>query len=255
MARECNVATSTVSRVLSNTYPENFNVRPEVRDRIVATARKLRYVPHAAARQLQTSRSMSIGIIAFRMTDRSHAVIVERVEELLYNKGYLAWVGYVREQPDTFDRYVREFASRQADGVLCLDRTITPKQRKLLAEMHPRSVFYIGEEADGEGLCTVDVDRREATRQVLEHLAEKGYRRVGMVLNRCCEPIDRLRLEVWRQVGATRGLEIDDSLVFECNLLDGPHGPVSAERAVERLVEGCGVDALFCGSERQAMYV
>ena len=59
VAREAGVSVASASRSLNGLA----NVREATRDRVLGAARRLRYVPHTAARMLSTRRSDTIGVM------------------------------------------------------------------------------------------------------------------------------------------------------------------------------------------------
>lgn len=59
VARAANVSVATVSRVVNG----HANVTPETRQRIQAVVKKLRYVPHSAARNLVMKRNHVVGVL------------------------------------------------------------------------------------------------------------------------------------------------------------------------------------------------
>ena len=59
VARLAGVSTATVSRVLNHSQ----QVDPATRDKVLEAAKKLRYVPHGAARTLRSHRSKMVGAI------------------------------------------------------------------------------------------------------------------------------------------------------------------------------------------------
>lgn len=61
IARECNVAVSTVSRALADSklIPES------TRKRIQENAKNMGYIPNSLAKQLRTKQTRSIGVFSF----------------------------------------------------------------------------------------------------------------------------------------------------------------------------------------------
>ena len=59
VAREARVSVATVSRALNG----HENVAESVRQQVLATADRLRYQPHAAARSLSSRRTQTIGVV------------------------------------------------------------------------------------------------------------------------------------------------------------------------------------------------
>ncbi len=63
IAERCDVAHTTVSRVLSGRKYQGWSVRPEVRERIERTAKQMNYRPNAAARAVQRGKFGSIALM------------------------------------------------------------------------------------------------------------------------------------------------------------------------------------------------
>src|SRR6201982_4133060 len=64
VAREAGVSRTTVSHIL-NKHPR-VTLSEKTRERVLAAARKLGYVPNSAAQMLVTGRSQTIGLILSR---------------------------------------------------------------------------------------------------------------------------------------------------------------------------------------------
>ena len=59
LAKECGVSVATVSKAL-NGQPD---IAPATRERIRAAARRMGYLPNAAARALKTNRTYNLGVL------------------------------------------------------------------------------------------------------------------------------------------------------------------------------------------------
>ena len=59
LAKECGVSVATVSKAL-NDQPD---IAPATRERIRAAARRMGYLPNAAARALKTNRTYNLGVL------------------------------------------------------------------------------------------------------------------------------------------------------------------------------------------------
>src|SRR5690606_40353224 len=59
VAREAGVSIATVSRVLNNSGPVN----EDTKEKILEVARRLRYIPHGAARSLITAKTHTLGVL------------------------------------------------------------------------------------------------------------------------------------------------------------------------------------------------
>ena len=80
VAKFCNVAKSTVSKVLNRA--EGFNVRPEVREQIIAAAKQLNYRPDGFARSLRMPKVQMVMIVGYNINWASaHGIYEEIIDE------------------------------------------------------------------------------------------------------------------------------------------------------------------------------
>ena len=61
VAKEAGVSPTTVSYILNNN--KNVSITPETRDRVLAAAEKLKYVPSQVAKTLGSSRVLGLSLI------------------------------------------------------------------------------------------------------------------------------------------------------------------------------------------------
>src|SRR3954465_5584735 len=89
VARLCGVTPATVSRVLNG--KKKFSTSEAVRERIVATAQKLGYVPDLSARNLNRRTTHIIGLFASPQTHLAEGInesLLEGIAEVLHAGGY-----------------------------------------------------------------------------------------------------------------------------------------------------------------------
>ena len=87
VARLANVDSSTVSRVLRN--DPVVRVRPATRERIIAAAAKLGYVPNVNARSLVLRRTMTLGLIIPSAANVVYDQIIKGAESAARAAGYV----------------------------------------------------------------------------------------------------------------------------------------------------------------------
>src|SRR3954454_16094454 len=89
VARICGVTPATVSRVLNG--KKKFSASDAVREKILATAQKLGYVPDLAARNLNRRSTRIIGLFASPQTHVAEGInesLIEGIAEVLHAGGY-----------------------------------------------------------------------------------------------------------------------------------------------------------------------
>ncbi len=212
IAQACGVGASTVSRVLNN-VSEGFSVKPEIRDRILKTARNMNYIPDAMARNLRTRRTGNILIFGFRFSWTSlhsmYGYILEECTDMLVKKGYT--VNAVFGSDTTMNA-----GPILADGAILL----TAEDKKLMSRLDSAGIPFVVINDNVGDLCSwIDIDDEYGTRLAMKTLLKKGHTGIAY-----CGPIEEsvhqshksitLRRDVYRKVMKEEGLkciEFDES--------------------------------------------
>ncbi|MPY78955.1 MAG: LacI family DNA-binding transcriptional regulator [Actinophytocola sp.] len=169
VAREAGVATSTVSRALSN--PDRVNAR--TREHIVAVAERLGYSTNPLARALPSGRTQTLALFVSDITNPHFFGIIRGAEQQARAAGCTLIVGDTEESPDLESRNI-ERLGRSVDGFVIAASRMTDKAIKQLAAQHRLTLVsrQVG------GVPNAIVDHVDGTRQIIEHLASLGHRSV-----------------------------------------------------------------------------
>jgi LacI family transcriptional regulator len=180
------VSVATVSRVF-NGYTD---VSAETRQRVLASARKLDYMPSAAARTLVKRRSELIGVILFtgrEHPDLQHPFFLEVLAGLkhaLGDRGYDLLL-FSSEQAGGDNNgahaYARRARHHRVDGVvvLAVDDAEHPELKKLIASGTP--VVAVDLVLTGKRASYVASDNLGGGRLAVRHLHDLGHRRIATI--------------------------------------------------------------------------
>ena len=257
VAEAAGVSRWVAGRVLNGGH-SNIRCSKETEGRIRQTALRLDYHPNIAARQLRGKRSYTLGLLVASAGDPLRSFLVQYLDAEAVKVGchtlIANTIGNPTVGPDQFDHYVEEFQRRGVDGVFCAVHNWWPGDRTGLAARHPRTVFY--EDPGIPGAAYVTVDRAEAVRLAVRHLAGQGRRRIGLALMDSSRPGDAARRGGYEEELSAHGLKADERLIFDGRA----HGPAYAwcnegtgkwefpfeviDRAVDALVRDGGADAI-----------
>nr|MBP7937307.1 substrate-binding domain-containing protein [Phycisphaerae bacterium] len=151
--------------------------------------------------------------------------------------------------------YLDDFRARGVDGLISIFHN-HPAYRKIVEPelLSFKNVVFYERPGDcpaakAEGPCYVEADFPAVSRISVEHLIERGRRRIGLVLANVSFPYALQRRSAHMKTLVEAGLAADEALVW---ILDErtpanwtqPFTPELAARAVEDLVAGQGVDAI-----------
>lgn len=248
VARRAGVSMKTVSRVL-NAEP---HVREEVRERVLAAARELRYRPKISARSLAGSRSYVIGYLLGDPSIPYAARTQLGALTACRRSGYHLLVEAVDlGSPDLAAELEPLFTTLSVDGVL-----LTPPHgdnRQILDALDAAGVPYarIAPNADPDRSPRVEADDRRAAHDMTDYLIGLGHRDVGFVCGHPEHAATRRRLEGYRQALEARGLEFREALVAPGDFTFG-----SGYAAAERLLAGATrPTAIFASNDDMAIGV
>jgi DNA-binding LacI/PurR family transcriptional regulator len=214
VADKAGVSRTTVSFVLNNT--PGANIPEETRERVLAAARELNYVPDAAARSLASRRARTIGLILCQSHDRVFADAF--LPEVLRGLGQITRENNVRllvepvedvTQPDAYLNLVR---AKQIDGIILSGPRSDDRQLlQLVTEGFP---VVLQGRLPKLVIPFVDVDNVGGAWCAVRHLLNLGYQRVACITNAPREytaSADRLR--GYRKALKEAGMPHDETLV------------------------------------------
>ena len=213
VARAAGVSPGTVSRVLSNRMGRT-QVSAATRQKILDAVRTLDYVPNINARRLFSNRSGVFGLVLprfdfpmRRMFEDQHLMrILAGIEETISPEGYRVLLIFADRDFVSGKEYLNIFRSKQLDGV------------------------FIWGAASADPAACFRGNYTEASRLAVEHLLEKGHRRIGW----CANGDDVTSLQGELDLGIRQALDAnnlgwDETIVpIRCNYLYS-HGCEFAE--------------------------
>ena len=212
IARLAGVSRSTVSRVI-NGQP---SVRPAVRDRVQAVIAEHRYTPQAAARQLVTQRTHTIGLIlpdsaSPMFGNPIFALMGQGVSLACAQQGYVSmqFMGQRNMEEQTLYNLLR---SRPFDGVVLISGEFEDPRPGFLRHAGIPYV-RIGRDPNHDDLKYVDIDNVEAARAAVAHLVKLGHCRIAMIKGIARDTRSAERYKGYRQALQEAGIPLDEQLV------------------------------------------
>jgi LacI family transcriptional regulator len=158
------------------------NVRPAVRDRVLAAAQELGYERNLLAQSLRRGASMSVGFVVRDISNPVMAEIVLGAERVLRTAGYALSLTNSEGQPDLDAEYVRYFRQRAVDGLLLSlsDELHEPTLEELKVLAAP--FVAVDRELPPElGGSAVYCDHARGLESVVRYLVSLGHRQIGLL--------------------------------------------------------------------------
>lgn len=185
VAEAAGVSTATVSRVLSN----GLHVRPEVRERVLATVERLGYRPNLVARSLRSQQSNTIGLIVSDISNPFFTAISRAVEDTAYEQGFSVLLCNTDEDAEKEAIYLGLMRDMSVAG------TIISPTRQTIANFSdsdfPFPVVVIDRPISDKDVDAVLLDNVDAAYRLVTHLIEQGYRRISALCSEMSTGLER----------------------------------------------------------------
>lgn len=170
IAAETGVSTATVSRVLNNRN-ENFSVRPELRERIVAAASELGYRPDLMARSLRGTAMGIFGLVGLEPPYNFPHRMVDGILTVLDPHGVQLSAHFAARQGEKV-----EPPAWRVDGIF----VIAAHRRADVEPIDASGIPYVSINTwHGPNGHAVLMNDAQGTRLAMEHLFDLGHRRVA----------------------------------------------------------------------------
>lgn len=173
IAQLAGVSVTTVSHVLSGKRPVN----KATAERILGIIRQADYVPASAARNLQSGRSLLIGLVVPDITLSYFSRIAKGVEEKAseYDYGVIfCSTSYSHHSRST--RYLGLLRNRTIDGLIYVANNVASEQEELRALAMEYPIVFADESLPGPGEhAEVTSDNYQGGRLIGEYLRGLGH--------------------------------------------------------------------------------
>jgi DNA-binding LacI/PurR family transcriptional regulator len=201
--RDVAVHAGVSPRTVSNVVTGNVNVSPAIRARVQRSLDELGYKMDYLARGLKSGRTGFIALVVPNLNETYHAQLAHAVTKAAADRGLGVLVEATDGDPATELKIMREGTANVADGVLL--NHLGHMQNVGYQPPAGFPLVVIGQPGVAADMDQVGIDHVAAARMAVEHLIERGRRRIVMIgagFGEC----GQLRYAGYRQALAAAGL-------------------------------------------------
>lgn len=246
VAERAGVAISSVSSAL-NGRP---GVSERTRERIIAAADELGFVPSVRGRSLSGKMTYAVGLVVHRdpdvlELDPFFGGFMGGIESYIDERGFALVLQTSASSESVLEKYRRLAAGRRVDGVFLNELEIDDPRTALVTEL---SLPAVGINPDpGFPLPSVRQDHTGGIHALIRHLVELGHERIGFVGGPERFIHSRQREVAWRDTLAEFGLEPGPTAMGSFTYEGGI-------AAAEQILRGRDLPtAVFCANDLSAM--
>jgi LacI family transcriptional regulator len=197
VAREAGVSVSTAGRVLSD---GGWPVDAELKERVLAAADRLSYVPNLLARTLRAGRPALVGLVVGNMLDPYYGEIAEAItRHAEASSTMLAMVCNMQRDPVLELKYCRQLWEHRVSGLILagggFDQiTHHDKLVTILDQMVRNGVVVTTLSPRGIHAPVFSVDNEMVGKMAACELLEHGHRHIGITVGRILNDVRKKRL-------------------------------------------------------------
>ena len=248
VAKKAGVSVATVSRYINQNTP----VSPEVAKRLKSVMAELRYVPHAAARNLATRKTRVVGLLLNNLHNDFFVPLLNGIEGVVRKNGYNLIVATYHA--DIRNEMRPPIGPHNTDGILVFSDGLVDEDLVNLDETGFPMVLVHRTPPASTSIPSVTVENVDITKSLIEHLIRVHGKRRILFLRGPLHQED----SIWRETGYKNAL-IENGIPFDENLiLNGEfERDISFHVMNEFLENGHRVDfdAVFTGDDDAAIGV
>lgn len=201
IAAEAGVALGTASRALSG----NGSIAGETRERVLAAARRLNYVPNAQARSLRSERTDTLGLLIPDVRNPFFSELAHGVEQQARQAGLSVVLCSADEDPERMSEYALVLRRQRVDGIIVAPIS---EAHETLAGLQDAGVplVFVDRTIPGMGVPSAVSDTRAAIGAAVQHLVDEGARTIGYISGPSQTSTGVERLEEFTDAAATAGV-------------------------------------------------
>jgi LacI family transcriptional regulator len=219
VAREAGVSLATASRAINGSA--NRTVRADLRERVLQTAQRLRYVPDANAQAMARGQTTSVGLIVHDISDPYFSSIAAGVSDAADRAGLAVTLASTQHDVAREPRFVEVLTRQRARAIIVVggrpdDDDANASLRSALEDFQSSggSVALVGQPL--LGVSTVVIENATSSAELARALHTRGYRRFAVLAGPENHLTARERLTGFREALDQLGTPLDPDAVVRC---------------------------------------
>jgi LacI family transcriptional regulator len=214
LAQELNLAVSTVSRALSDSY----DISEETKKKVLALAKKLDYQPNPFARSLRNRSSKTIAVILPEIANNYFSVAINGIEDVAQANNYHVLIYITHENLRKEADIVKLLLNGRVDGILMSlsGGWEDTGHLKALQESKVPVVFF-DRISDTIETVKVTTNNFESGYLATSHLIDRGSQKIAYLTFSGDLSIEQQRMKGYMESVTNRGLMHRDEFIVRCN--------------------------------------
>lgn len=247
VARAAGVSVATVSRVVNGNYP----VKTETRQRVTRAIEELHYVPNVQARELNTRKSSTIGVVVPGLYNMFFAEVIDGIEESVRKEGFSLLLNCAKNDPQQEMNCIKTLVSRNVSGIIVISPNTASIRESFYDNLVKRMpLVFINGYHRIANVSYVENDEMLGSRQALEYLQRLGHRHILFVRGANSDSYT-IKEEAYRQFMTEKGW-LDESLLVNVGEGNGVETVDATMECLLAILPKRRPTAVFCCNDLMA---
>jgi LacI family transcriptional regulator len=212
VARLAGVSRATVSYVINNRSGGKVQITDDTRRRVLDAIGQLGYQPNAAARSLKTQQTQLLAVMVPDLTNPFYPLLIRGAQVAADEQDYQILVYDSNDSPDREQKFVDAMLRRRVDGMILVAFHLQVADVARLTDAGIR-VVAVGGRLRQAQVDVVATRERRAVHELMNHLLEKGHRRIAHLAGPQDTAAGEVRWRGYRESLLAAGLPYDEALV------------------------------------------
>lgn len=209
VAEHAGVSESTASRALNGVGELSDRTRAAV----LQAADELNFQPSQLARSLRIKRTMTIGVVVPDVSSPFYATVLQGAQGALEQAGYRVMLMDSSQADDGEVAALKTLTSHRVDGLLLATVGVDQALFDQVVGCRGIPCVFFDSALPDAGSGTVILDNFVGIELLVDHLADHGHSRIGLLSGSLRETSGQERRTAFEAAVARRGLAFDESLV------------------------------------------
>jgi LacI family transcriptional regulator len=178
IAKELNVASSTVSRALNNSNLISEKTKKKILDK----ASELGYDLNLIASSLSKRQSNIIGVLIPSINNFFYSQVVSGIEEMAYESGYRILITQSNDSEEREKEALRMLSAARVDGIIACMSVETHNKDHFERVIRNGTQLILFDRVNYSLKChKIVTDNQAISMQAVAHLAKTGYNRIAFL--------------------------------------------------------------------------
>lgn len=244
IARELDVAVSTVSKALR----DSDEISVDTRQKIKAFAKLYNYKPNNIALSLKNRKTMTIGVIIPEIIHHFFTTVISGIEQVANKRGYNVIICLSNNSFDKEVINMEMLANGSTDGFILSVAKETQQKgdyHHLTEVINQGMPVVLFDRVVDEIECDkVIIDDREGARKAVQHLVDIGCKRIAIITTVDYVSVGKLRTVGYRQALEKNGIPVDENLILKIEDVE------NSDEEINSFLFRNDVDGIFAVNEQ-----